>query len=679
VSFAGSYTDPGYPVPPTIAWSFGDGGTAEDTLTPTHTYADNGIYTVELTVTYPRGSATSFDTLTVTVANVAPTVTADPTEQEVQYSDPVTDVTFTGTVTFTAIDVLADVLNAAVSWKLEGGATFTDGLPDAYSIEPNPGSLVFVEDPNQANTWTLNGIADLEPNTYIIRVTVTDDDGGEGYADATIVVQPEDARSTYVGPMFVSTPSIDETTAVVELRAVIQDITLYPEDENWDEQAGNITMSTVSFFRIDNGVKTAIKEGLEVALVDPSDPTTGAAVFEWPVNLNSADSESYTVECVVGGAYSSLSSPEEVVITVSKPLQDFITGGGYLINENSVGTYAGDDGLKTNFGFSVKFNKTLTNLQGKVNAIVRQDGHVYQIKTNATDSLVVDPTTNTATFVSKANLTDITDPANPISISGSLSLIVTLTDNGEAGTADSIGFTLWKNNKLWFSSNWTGSQTEEQVLAGGNLVVHTEPLPLFAATGLADEKADDQLVTAELLEPIVEEAVSRWANYGIGSKGIRTLQDVEFQIADLDGSTTGLTLGSTVWLDTDAAGYGWFVDETPWDDAEFGTVGRNGELLADNFSVASGRMDLLTVVMHELGHILGLADLISARNMGDVMYETLPTGVRRTSTSLLVARETAYTGVGRYNPHTAQINRFLFDEWFHDWLRQDESMIWHVS
>ncbi|HPM84438.1 MAG TPA: PKD domain-containing protein, partial [Candidatus Anammoximicrobium sp.] len=51
-------------------WAFGDGGIAEG-LTPTHVYADNGTYTVTLTVEDAVG-VQAIDTLTVTVTNVAP-------------------------------------------------------------------------------------------------------------------------------------------------------------------------------------------------------------------------------------------------------------------------------------------------------------------------------------------------------------------------------------------------------------------------------------------------------------------------------------------------------------------------------------------------------------------------------------------------------------------------------
>lgn len=77
VSFSGSYTDPGInDAPFTVQWNFGDGATASGTLTPTHVYADNGVYTVTLAVTDKDGG-TGTDTLIVTVNNVAPTVTLD--------------------------------------------------------------------------------------------------------------------------------------------------------------------------------------------------------------------------------------------------------------------------------------------------------------------------------------------------------------------------------------------------------------------------------------------------------------------------------------------------------------------------------------------------------------------------------------------------------------------------
>ncbi|MCJ7626596.1 MAG: hypothetical protein MUO76_24145 [Anaerolineaceae bacterium] len=70
--------------------------------------------------------------------------------------------------------------------------------------------------------------------------------------------------------------------------------------------------------------------------------------------------------------------------------------------------------------FNLKFNKKLTNLHGRVNVVIRQGDQVYQIKTIAIRSFVINPDTNEAIFVSKANLIDITDPDNPVSIAGNL-------------------------------------------------------------------------------------------------------------------------------------------------------------------------------------------------------------------------------------------------------------------
>ena len=179
--------------------------------------------------------------------------------------------------------------------------------------------------------------------------------------------------------------------------------------------------------------------------------------------------------------YSRDVSIDDEVINVAQPLPTyFITGGGKLVLSSSAGQYAGDPDSRANFGFNVKYNKTGKNLQGNVNIIIRSGGKVYQIKTNSLQSLGVNPTPCaqatssspcTANFVGKANLIDITDPNNPISVGGNLTLQMQMTDKGKPGSSDTISFALWDGSKLLFSSNWNGTQTVEQILNGGNLVV----------------------------------------------------------------------------------------------------------------------------------------------------------------------------------------------------------------
>jgi hypothetical protein len=76
-----------------------------------------------------------------------------------------------------------------------------------------------------------------------------------------------------------------------------------------------------------------------------------------------------------------------------------------------------------------------------------------------------------------------------------------------------------------------------------------------------------------------------------------------------------------------AAGYGWYVDTKPADDLEFGLRLNELELMARSASPAFGRMDLLTVVMHEMGHVLGFEDLDP--NAGALMSGTLDASTRR--------------------------------------------------
>jgi len=152
---------------------------------------------------------------------------------------------------------------------------------------------------------------------------------------------------------------------------------------------------------------------------------------------------------------------------------------------------------------------------------------------------------------------------------------------------------------------------------------------LMAAAEAVDPVGSEIALTYDELDPIIEEAISRWSDSMlIKDAMMERLDETTFLIADLSGSTLALTVGNTILIDVDAAGHGWFVDATPQNDAEFLAQNGNGELVADETSEAYGEIDLLTVVMHELGHVFGFLDLNPEQASDALMSATLDTGVR---------------------------------------------------
>jgi hypothetical protein len=140
--------------------------------------------------------------------------------------------------------------------------------------------------------------------------------------------------------------------------------------------------------------------------------------------------------------------------------------------------------------------------------------------------------------------------------------------------------------------------------------------PLLAAPGgvqASTPTAGEMHLTMAELNSVVAAAIALWAGAGVSTSQLAALHATTFSIADLSGSIIGdETSPAHITIDTDAAGNGWFVDPTPTNNSEF-THAQNAagtDLLTDPSNAAAGHMDLLTTVVHELGHVLGLPDSI---------------------------------------------------------------------
>ncbi|MBL9156129.1 MAG: cadherin-like domain-containing protein [Verrucomicrobiales bacterium] len=183
---------------------------------------------------------------------------------------------------------------------------------------------------------------------------------------------------------------------------------------------------------------------------------------------------------------------------------------------------------------------------------------------------------------------------------------------------------------LWFAPVAAGSAPESVRESGLDAAVVPEKVssPVTIAAG---DRTDSSLasLTQARLDSLVAAARGRWIATGLSDAQKAALNDLVFEVVDLPGWYLGEAVGTRIRIDKDAGGNGWFIDETPEDDSEFEVRGQRSEIGDQTSDVAANRVDLMTAVMHEMGHSLGLCDTYDPLRRSHLMYGFLTAGERR--------------------------------------------------
>ncbi len=409
------------------------------------------------------GGATVECTADINISNVSPVIVeASPAAQDVQYSDPIADVTIAAT------DVMADTLTATMAWSVDGGGP-TPGLPSGLVLNDEGCS---VTGNTKTCVWTLTGIADVPVGVYTIQVTVTDNDGGATETDVTITVSPEDAALAFDSgnPVAVQVDEPDGDSGPFSL-------TVYVSETQPDQSAvqpalsGDISHAVVSMTLGPVGpgasvVGTCVPVGVSGSGYD--------AVLTVACDFDDVPVNTYAVQATVAGGY--YGGELEDVLVVFDPSLGFTTGGGWFYwpgTEDPSNGYAGD---RTNAGYTMKYKRNLTRVRGSL-LLIRHlaDGTIFRIKSNVIFGMAIGEEGGSDPFgwASFSGKCTYLEPGWP-EPEGNYRFVTYVEDHGEPGAgADRFWVELRdRDSNVVLGLSMADPATDNAVtIEGGNIVV----------------------------------------------------------------------------------------------------------------------------------------------------------------------------------------------------------------
>lgn len=159
------------------------------------------------------------------------------------------------------------------------------------------------------------------------------------------------------------------------------------------------------------------------------------------------------------------------------------------------------------------------------------------------------------------------------------------------------------------------------VLAFSNGVISAIPSDGFALRADSTSVRSSRVMHVDELQMnrLAAEAIQTWDAHGLTDTQKQQIAETKIEVRDLPGNILGWTSGTTIYVDQDAAGWGWYFDSTPGDDTEFSDSAVSSD--------ADHAIDMFTVLLHEFAHRLGH---LHDEALGELLQETLSPGMRWT-------------------------------------------------
>ena len=299
------------------------------------------------------------------------------------------------------------------------------------------------------------------------------------------------------------------------------------------------------------------------------------------------------------GTSSALNSP--AINLIGYP----VTAGSTLTILTTLKTF-GQGGVVFDYQGPTYFKYAVLSADGKQIVI----GHVLG------NANVVDATYNTSISSGTDYKLGVTLRGGLVNVSLNGTVVVSKLYN-ETVTQGGYGLISFKGNTSGQTSfDIVQVKTDDATYPTAILQVAAASAPAGFAAALTDGE----------LASIVVEAKALWtAALGASDTRLAVLDSINVQIGILPQGVLGETTGDTIIIDSSAAGWGWFVDPTARDNSEFQVRVSSVAFAASPSSPASGRIDLLTTVLHEMGNAMGFAEDLSR----DVTGMVLQAGERR--------------------------------------------------